>query len=306
VTATQFFGNTRNSAQRERSSSSLLATQRAQPNLTCLVATSSLSIDRKNLGYLVAIKVGADIIVETDDDNIPLAEFWRPRQKLQSARIAHNTAWTNVYSYFSQTRIWPRGFALDQILDPLPGLSDLKNVTCPVQQGLADDNPDVDAIYRLTQPLPIQFDRGDNVGLQAYSICPFNSQNTTWFAEAFPLLYLPSYCSFRMTDIWRSFVAQRVMWSCDWTLLFHNSTVRQERNDHSLMADFEDEISGYLNNHKIVDVLTNLQLKSGSANVSDNLYMCYESLVSHGFIDKQELPLLSAWIQDLNSVLKQT
>ena len=72
------------------------------------------------------------------------------------------------------------------------------------------------------------------------------------------------------------------------------------------MADFEDEISGYSNNHKIVDVLTGLQLKSGSANVSDNLYMCYESLVSHGFIDKQELPLLSAWIRDINSVLKQT
>jgi hypothetical protein len=261
---------------------------------------------RKNLGYLVAIKAGADVIVETDDDNIPLAEFWSPREKLQSARIAHKTAWTNVYGYFSQTPIWPRGFALDKILDPLPRLSDLQNVTCPVQQGLADDNPDVDAIYRLTQPLPIQFDRADNVGLQAHAICPFNSQNTTWFAEAFPLLYLPSYCSFRMTDIWRSFVTQRIMWSCDWTLLFHNSTVRQERNDHSLMADFEDEISGYTNNHKIVDVLTRLELKSGSAHLSDNLYACYESLVANGYIDKQELPLLSAWIKDINLLLKHT
>jgi hypothetical protein len=27
-----------------------------------------------------------------------------------------------------------------------------------------------------------------------------------------PLLYLPSHCCFRMTDIWRSFIAQRCLW----------------------------------------------------------------------------------------------
>src|SRR5688572_24028053 len=35
---------------------------------------------RKNIGYLVAIQNGCNIIVETDDDNIPNAEFWLQRQ----------------------------------------------------------------------------------------------------------------------------------------------------------------------------------------------------------------------------------
>ncbi len=254
---------------------------------------------RKNVGYLVAIAKGADVLIETDDDNIPLASFWEPRQRLQPARVVVDAGWTNVYGYYSGTRIWPRGFALDQILKPLPGLSDVQVVNCPVQQGLADDNPDVDAVYRLTQTLPFQFNRFDNVGLQTSSICPFNSQNTTWFSEAFPLLYLPSYCSFRMTDIWRSFVAQRLLWTCDWTLLFHNSTVRQERNDHNLMLDFEDEISGYVNNHQIVEVLKSLNLGSGPERLAENLYLCYEALVAKAFIDKRELALVSAWIKDL-------
>jgi hypothetical protein len=257
---------------------------------------------RKNIGYLIAFSQGSEVIIETDDDNIPLPEFWRTRERNHSARIAKETGWTNVYRFFSNAPIWPRGFALDQINASAPELSVAENVSCPVQQGLADDNPDVDAIYRLTLPLPIRFNQFDNVGLQQNSICPFNSQNTTWFEEAFPLLYLPSYCSFRMTDIWRSFVAQRVMWASDWTLLFHNSTVRQERNDHSLMADFEDEISGYLNNHKIMDALVGLNLKQGSDALTDNLFVCYEKLVASGFLDSAELRLLSAWIKDIDAI----
>lgn len=83
-------------------------------------------------------------------------------------------------------------------------------VECPIQQGLADNNPDVDAIYRLILPFPTIFRKGRKVALGNNSWSPFNSQNTTWWKKAFPLLYLPSYCSFRMTDIWRSFVAQRI------------------------------------------------------------------------------------------------
>ena len=54
----------------------------------------------------------------------------------------------------------------------------------------------------------------------------------------YPLLYLPAYCSFRMTDIWRSFVAQRIAWENGWRLLFHGPTMEQERNVHDLMKDF--------------------------------------------------------------------
>jgi hypothetical protein len=34
---------------------------------------------RKNIGYLVAIKNHSEIIIETDDDNIPMDNFWNPR-----------------------------------------------------------------------------------------------------------------------------------------------------------------------------------------------------------------------------------
>jgi hypothetical protein len=254
---------------------------------------------RKNIGYLVAIKNGANVIIETDDDNIPLDDFWLSRTRHLKARSVLTSDWVNVYRYFSKAHIWPRGFNLEKILEPLPALGPIGEVYSPIQQGLADDNPDVDAIYRLTLSLPLRFDSHDSIALGASAICPFNSQNTTWFKEAFPLLYLPSYCSFRMTDIWRSFIAQRIASTCGWSIVFHNSTVRQERNDHSLIADFEDEVSGYLNNAKIVTTLKALPLKDGVTNIFENLICCYQALVELGVIGEEELPLLRAWIQDL-------
>src|SRR5947209_201752 len=37
---------------------------------------------RKNIGYLLATLSGAEMIVETDDDNYPRAEFWAARTRI--------------------------------------------------------------------------------------------------------------------------------------------------------------------------------------------------------------------------------
>ena len=47
---------------------------------------------RKNIGYLSAIKSGAPLIVETDDDNIPLPEFFASRTRDITAQITKKMA----------------------------------------------------------------------------------------------------------------------------------------------------------------------------------------------------------------------
>ena len=276
-----------------------------QNKLTFHIATliPDKHYSKKNIAYLKAIKNGSNIIIETDDDNIPLAEFWENRSETINGHVLTNKSWVNVYNYFSDTNIWPRGFSLKHLTNQIPALTDLEERYCPVQQSLADENPDVDAIYRLTLKLPIYFNKHDSIILAENTICPFNSQNTTWFKEAFALLYLPSYCSFRMTDIWRSFVTQRILWTCDWNLSFHNATVYQKRNDHDLMKDFEDEISGYVNNESIMNDLINLDLKQGKEFIFDNLKICYQKLVEKKHIGEQELVILEAWIKDIKQLM---
>jgi hypothetical protein len=261
---------------------------------------------RKNIGYLIAISKGASIIIETDDDNIPYDNFWQTRQRTQSVKKIENGGWVNVYRYFTDANIWPRGMPLEHInaqAAPLESLS-TQDVDCPIQQGLANENPDVDAIYRLILPLPQTFRNNQRLAFTQGTWCPFNSQNTTWWPDAFGLLYLPSYCSFRMCDIWRSFVAQRIAWTNGWGILYYEPTMWQQRNVHNLMRDFEDEIPGYLNNLKICQQLDRLPLISGQDKIGTNLLICYEKLVQMHLVDAEELDLVQTWNDCVEELLK--
>ena len=279
-----------------------IAEQRRLPfTLAKLLPTNHYA--RKNLGYLRAYQVGAPVIYETDDDNAP-NEHWRPRPRQTQARSYGARGWVNVYGFYTSERIWPRGMPLDQLQRQTspPNLCDLPlaAVDAPIQQGLADHAPDVDALWRLLMDKPFTFERSDSVLLQPGAWCPFNSQSTWWWPEAYPLMYLPSHCSFRMTDIWRSFIAQRCLWAMGKGVVFHAAEVRQDRNAHNLMQDFEAELCGYLGNARFAQILSALALETGPERVADNLFTCYQALAQAGYFPVQELDLVAAWINDLN------
>lgn len=252
---------------------------------------------RKNLGYLVAIENGAEAILETDDDNSPLQDFGRNLSLEVQGELVTASGWFNVYRNFTDEVIWPRGFPLEQINHEIKAKRADVVRKCPIQQYLADGNPDVDAVYRLTHPFKkIRFGQRRPVILDHKTLCPYNSQNTATFLEAFPLLYLPSFVSFRMTDIWRSLVGQIILWSKGWHVSFHSPTVEQDRNEHNLIKDFELEIPGYLNNQRIVDILSAISL---SGSMGNRLFQAYDSLRQEGLVPEKEMPLVESWLKDL-------
>lgn len=259
---------------------------------------------RKNVGYLSAYANRAEVIIETDDDNAPLDVFYdRPNAHLVG-RAGGVGQWLNAYAAFSEDFIWPRGLPLEQVLKATESARGLNGGSvskyCPVQQGLANGDSDVDAVYRMTRGQSVSFAPRVPLILQKGVWCPFNSQSTTWFESVFDMMYLPSYCSFRMTDIWRSFVVQACLWANDWCLAFTGPTVYQDRNPHNLFRDFEAEVPGYLNNQRIVDGFNSLALCAGREMVRDNVRVCYRYLVELGLIDEKELILLEAWFSDIN------
>lgn len=260
---------------------------------------------RKNIGYLMAIAQGASCIYETDDDNSPLAN-WSIRRDTVVAKAIEGNKWVNVYRFFTREKIWPRGFPLDEIMDSFTHIpvvtEDLTTLKSPIQQGLSDNSPDVDAIWRLIMGQPLFFEKNVSVYLSFGSWCPFNSQSTWWWPIAYPLLYLPSYCTFRMTDIWRSFIAQRCLWEMDFSVVFHAAEVFQERNEHNLIRDFKDEFPGYTRNKKFVKVLEGLSLEKGLNSVCQNLLKCYEELVAKEFFPAKELELVKIWLKTIEKI----
>jgi hypothetical protein len=257
---------------------------------------------RKNIAYLHAIRSGARCIYETDDDNAP-KDTWQIREErvAEGLRIAASESrWVNVYRYFSKDNIWPRGLPLDEIQAKPPETNPLTvPLRAPVQQGLVNGSADVDAIWRLVMDRDFSFDNGPSIHLEPGNWCPFNTQSTWWWPVAYPLLYIPSYCSFRMCDIWKSFIAQRCLWAMRMGVVFHEPEVFQDRNAHDLMRDFQDEIPGYEHNRRITNILDGLDLAPHEESVGNNLRTCYANLIKHGVFPEKEIILVDAWLKDL-------
>lgn len=170
-----------------------------------------------------------------------------------------------------------------------------------VWQGLADDNPDVDAIYRLTSDAPCHFEKRRPVVLGKGTITPFNTQNTMIRKELFPLMYLPTYVTFRFTDILRGLVAQPIMWLHGFNLGYIDATVIQKRNPHDYMNDFVSEVPMYEHCEKAVELVGGAISSSNS--MTGNLFAAYEALLKAGIVCQREMQTLEAWISDVEKLL---
>ena len=254
---------------------------------------------RKMMGYLYSIANGADVIIDTDDDNIPYENWSFPGFTGIFSTLKEEIGFINIYQLYTDKKVWPRGLPLNNINNKFNLNEALEKKECNVGiwQGLADEDPDVDAIYRLVKDEPVYFEKSEPVVLGKGTISPFNTQNTIVTKELFPLLYLPTYVTFRFTDILRGLIAQPIMWAFDYQLGFTGPSVVQKRNPHDYFEDFLSEIPMYLNCEKVIDITNDVV--DTKASIHDNLFNVYEGLNKHKIVESRELETLEAWIKDL-------
>lgn len=252
---------------------------------------------RKMLGYVYAMQQGADIIIDTDDDNIPYADWSFPAFEGGFTTSAPELGWVNIYHRYTDQPIWPRGLPLRNIRDSRDKLQ-WQEADIPqkvgIWQGLADEDPDVDAIYRLTSDTPCTFKKGVPVVLEKGTVCPFNSQNTAIRKELFPLLFLPSFVTFRFTDILRGIIAQPILWQQGYRLGFTQATVAQKRNVHDYFKDFESEVPMYLHTERALQTVIHAV---GNGTVKENMLQAYEALLKEGIVEERELGILNEWLR---------
>jgi len=269
---------------------------------------------RKNLGYLYAIKKGAQAIIDTDDDNFPNTIKWNNLLSSKFEIFEHASSekisFKNIYSYFSDNNIpfWPRGFPLHLINNTNSDIksnhvSKSQRSNVGLWQCMVDGDPDIDAIHRLIYKFTSEFSDKDALIMGLNNFCAFNSQNTLWLdSEIFPLLYLPSTVSFRFTDILRGYIAQAVINTSSKNWGFYQATAYQERNEHNLMNDFRSEVSMYSNMDEIFNIIyDSCKIKHS---ISDNLINCYSELRKNDYVEENELKILNSWMADLNHLFK--
>ena len=177
---------------------------------------------RKNIAYLYAIANGAEFIWDFDDDNSLF-----PGESLQKFTDASNgqnvtvlqvdtvnnkaCGSFNPYHFFGPTAdsIWPRGYPLGDIRKAECQLNStycrhiVPATDIGIYQSIADRDPDVDAIYRLTRDLPIYFSGAPEnhpVVVPPNTLSPMNAQAALFHRSAMWSLFLPTTVHGRVSD----------------------------------------------------------------------------------------------------------
>jgi hypothetical protein len=227
--------------------------EQTYPELSELIGWNC--IQRRNLGYIEAIKNGATVIASVDDDNIPY-DGWGSELFLNTpikcpiytptdlkTRVFDPLAVTNHSS------LWHRGFPLDKIQGKNDLQMERQTILPDIQADFWNGDPDVDAIERLVFQPTCKFE-DKHFPFSGSVLSPFNSQNTFFTPKSLHDFFLFPGVG-RMDDIWGSFYCQ----AKGHKVLYNKATVVQERNPHDYLIDFSKETNGYLQNSTLIDDL---------------------------------------------------
>ncbi|CAH1792030.1 unnamed protein product [Owenia fusiformis] len=264
---------------------------------------------RKNIGYLYAIQHGAKVIYETDDDNHPTdgLKGFITTPKMYGVVPTTNATLLNPYAYYGQPTTWPRGYPLENIGDNITSEYDAVHWnTALIQQGAVHGDPDVDAIYRLTRKsnsksLNLTYDDFmPPLIYPKYIFVPWNSQNTLFHYDAFWGLILPVAVTSRVTDIWRSYFTQTLLWLIDGHLSYMPPNCYQFRNYHSYIDDAKQEEKLYYQAGELVKFLSSWKCESNILSLC--IQKLADAMADKGFWEILDAKLIGAWLQDLVNI----
>ncbi len=262
---------------------------------------------RRSIGFLEAIRAGADVVVSADDDNIALDDtYFKKFEQLvgsvfNGVEASARGGWVDA-SWFLQPSVHHRGFP-HQLWHPFepPRIGSVVGARIGVAAGLWLGDPDIDAVTRIVDrptcmtASPVA-DAGFVVAPSCYS--PFNSQNTAFIRDLLPvMLMLTPYG--RFDDIWCSYLAERVMRNYGWVVHYGKPYVFQERSEHLLVRDLSVELEGMEATLRFTKALDEMQLPGTS--VIDDTARIFEALGSTEFARVTELGM--AWVRDVQRVL---
>ena len=290
-----------------------LAAQRELP-FESIPLTPERHFGRKNIGYLYATWCGAHVIFDFDDDNAPLsaAALDGPGHVAPAgSALLHGEGPStrpgphacNPYPFFGAPKAWPRGLPLERINQgPCATATATRSEhRLGVVQSLANRDPDVDAIYRLgpraALPLPFSFaSEAPLLVLAPGAVAPFNAQATWWYGPAFGGLMLPTTVHGRVSDIWRSYVAQHAMRCDHLRLAFATPAVEQVRNDHEYLKDYMAERPLYEASGALVEALAAVPC---AGTLGATIGKAYVVLYEKGFVEREDVARADAFLRDL-------
>jgi hypothetical protein len=216
------------------------------------------TIQRRNVGFIAAYKMGADIIATVDDDNIPYENWGQNLYVGKTIDVDLYDPELEVFDPLSITKdnhIWHRGYPIEylQKRHRVEYKGKIKRKVL-VQADLWDGDPDIDAMARLTYK-PIVKYSDITEPYCSNKIAPFNSQNTFLSREVIPFYSVLPFTG-RMDDIWGSYILQHYFPN---SVIYNKASVYQDRNVQDLITNLEKEIIGYRDTLRLITNLSHFE-----------------------------------------------
>eukprot|EP01013_Petalomonas_cantuscygni_P011932 TRINITY_DN2559_c0_g2_i2.p1 TRINITY_DN2559_c0_g2~~TRINITY_DN2559_c0_g2_i2.p1 ORF type:complete len:469 (-),score=134.88 TRINITY_DN2559_c0_g2_i2:1-1407(-) len=263
---------------------------------------------RKNVGFLYAVMSGARYVWDFDDDNILKSGMdLSPPATATRVYTTRECSAFNPYPHMGLGNTsWPRGFPLNLVREPCPfaACPAVRTDDVAVFQSLADHEPDVDGVFRLTHHMPLYFApcAKEPVTLARGTLTPYNAQATLYRDPGLWALLLPVSVHGRVSDIWRSYVAQRLLWDLGQTIAFLPPRVTQIRNPHNALADMHAEDPLYRQSLALVDVLQRWRAADDAAPIGRRFVELMVEMYERDFVGEKDVIATYEWISALHAV----
>lgn len=236
------------------------------------------SIQRRNLGFFLAWRCEAEIVISIDDDNHIedgdyLGDHGIVGTSLSLPAAESSTGWFNVCDLaktHNGARVYHRGFPVRKRWGTESIVWGQRIGRCVINAGLWLGEPDADAMTHIVAKAEItgyEETALPHFALHSNTWCPFNSQNTAYSRDLIPALYLITMGSTvdglrfgRYDDIFQSYFIQKIAQTRGDLICYGSPIVRQIRNPHNYLKDLKEEVPGMELTNLLVDTLSSITL----------------------------------------------
>lgn len=238
------------------------------------------SDNRRNVGFLMALDGGTDVLISIDDDNFcrddedfcGLHSLAGTRTKLPVRRSSDG--WVNLcdeLEFALPGMSYPRGFPYKNRHSRRELLEELDDVEVAMNVGLWLDDPDVDAVGRLGERPHVTAYSGEPFILGHDAWTPINTQNTALTRSAAAAYYyvrmgyaIEGLKIDRYGDILSGYFVQKCIRHLRESIRVGDPICHHHRTPHNLFKDLYHELAGMVVVEELLPWLRELKLSGDS------------------------------------------
>jgi hypothetical protein len=237
---------------------------------------------RRNIGYLMALEDGCEVLISIDDDNWPTDDDFIGFHSIVggiSKNLVHeHSGYHNICEYIEfvpNRSIYPRGypFNLRDQKNQCTLLNGAKKIG--VNAGLWLESPDIDATTWLNGTISgITYSGPDSFCLDNNTWSPVNTQNTAIIRELIPYYFcvpmgfkVPGGIIHRYGDIWGGYLLLALIDNSDYVASFGRPIALHKRNPHNYLTDLRQEYWGIILTDWLLSHIKSINYSSSDLNV---------------------------------------